>query len=118
AMNLNRVLLICALGCSLCRAERAAIPTSAGKELFPVKEVTLTNGLRILTVEDHHCPIVAVQVWYHVGSVNEPEGRRGFAHLFEHMMFRGTERLGPTDHMDLIKSVGGNCNAYTAFDKT
>jgi zinc protease len=86
--------------------------------LFPVTEVTLTNGLRILIHEDHACPITAVQVWYHVGSVDEPAERQGFAHFFEHMMFRGTDRLGPTDHMDLIKSVGGDCNAFTSFDQT
>src|SRR5215471_9749829 len=88
------------------------------KELFPVTQTTLTNGLRILTLEDHNCPIVSVQLWYHVGSADEPPGRHGFAHLFEHMMFRGTDRLGPTDHFDLIHSVGGDCNAYTAFDET
>jgi len=90
----------------------------SGAVLFPVEDFRLTNGLRVLALEDHHCPIVAVQVWYQVGSVDEPEGRRGFAHLFEHMMFRGTDRLGPTDHMDLIRRVGGNCNAYTSFDET
>jgi zinc protease len=86
--------------------------------LFPAIEFTLTNGLRVLVVEDHHAPIVAVQVWYGVGSVDEPAGRAGFAHLFEHMMFRGTDRLGPTDHMDLVRSVGGEGNAYTSFDET
>jgi zinc protease len=86
--------------------------------LFPVSSVTLSNGLQVLTLEDHNSPLVAVQLWYHVGSVNEPAGRHGFAHLFEHMMFRGTDRLGPTDHMDLIKSVGGTCNAFTDFDET
>lgn len=86
--------------------------------LFPVVGLKLTNGLRVLTLEDHNSPIVAVQVWYHVGSVNEPDNRQGFAHLFEHMMFRGTDRLGPTDHTDLIKSVGGECNAFTSFDET
>ncbi len=87
-------------------------------KLFPVVETRLTNGLRILTLEDHHCPIVAVQVWYHVGSADEPELKQGFAHLFEHLMFRGTDRLGPTDHFDLIQSVGGHCNAHTEFDTT
>ena len=86
--------------------------------LFPVTEFTLTNGLQVLTLEDHSSPLVAVQVWYHVGSADEPRGRHGFAHLFEHMMFRGTDRLGPTDHFDLLHSIGGECNAYTAFDET
>lgn len=89
-----------------------------GTALFPVTEFTLTNGLQVLTLEDHSSPLVAVQVWYHVGSADEPRGRHGFAHLFEHMMFRGTDRLGPTDHFDLLHSIGGECNAYTAFDET
>jgi zinc protease len=90
----------------------------SARKLFPVSEFTLANGLRVFLLEDHNCPIVSVQVWYHVGSANEPAGKQGFAHLFEHMMFRGTDRLGPTDHADLIKSVGGNCNAFTDFDET
>src|SRR5713226_687023 len=80
--------------------------------LFPVTETTLTNGLRVLVLEEHSSPLVAVQVWYHVGSVDETAGRHGFAHLFEHLMFRGTDQLGPTDHFDLLHSVGGDCNAF------
>ena len=59
-----------------------------------------------------------MQVWYHVGSKNENPQRQGFAHMFEHMMFRGTDRLGPKAHMDLLRQVGGDCNAYTSFDQT
>src|SRR5437899_6160107 len=82
---------ILGFGISICRYCAAdPIPESrAPDKLFPVVETTLTNGLRILTLENHNCPIVAVQVWYHVGGADEPAGRRGFAHLFEHMMFRG-----------------------------
>ncbi|MBI2824314.1 MAG: insulinase family protein [Planctomycetia bacterium] len=87
-------------------------------KLFDYREITLDNGLRLITLEDFSCPIVNVQVWYHVGSKDENPERQGFAHMFEHMMFRGTERLGPTDHMDLIRQAGGECNAYTAFDQT
>jgi zinc protease len=97
---------------------RSAIPSAPGATLFPVTEITLSNGLQILTLEDHSSPLVAVQIWYHVGSADEPAGRQGFAHLFEHMMFRGTDHLGPTDHFDLLHSIGGDCNAYTAFDET
>jgi len=95
-----------------------ALAATAASTLFPVTEIRVTNGLQILTLEDHSSPLVAVQVWYHVGSADEPVGKHGFAHLFEHMMFRGTDRLGPTDHFDLLHSVGGDCNAYTAFDET
>jgi zinc protease len=96
-------------------AEKA--PASEGK-LFDYREITLDNGLKVITLEDFSCPIVNVQVWYHVGSKDENPERQGFAHMFEHMMFRGTERLGPTDHMDLVRQAGGDCNAYTSFDQT
>ncbi len=91
---------------------------STDSVLFPISQTTLSNGLQVFTVEERNSPLVAVQVWYHVGSADEPSGRHGFAHLFEHMMFRGTDRLGPTDHFDLIHSVGGSCNAFTSFDET
>ncbi len=82
------------------------------------RETVLDNGLRVITLEDFSCPIVAVNLWYHVGSKNENPERQGFAHMFEHMMFRGTDRLGPTSHFDYIRQIGGNCNAYTSFDQT
>jgi zinc protease len=88
------------------------------RPLFDYRDITLDNGLRVITLEDFSCPIVAVQLWYHVGSKDEDPERQGFAHMFEHMMFRGTDRLGPTDHFDCIRRVGGDCNAYTAFDNT
>lgn len=89
-----------------------------GDKRLDYKSVELDNGLRVVTLEDFSCPIVSVQVWYHVGSKNESAERQGFAHMFEHMMFRGTELLGPTDHFDLVRRVGGSCNAYTSFDRT
>lgn len=86
--------------------------------LFDYREIVLGNGLKVVTLEDFSCPIVAVQLWYHVGSKNEQPDRQGFAHMFEHMMFRGTDRLGPTDHFDLIRRTGGASNGYTSFDRT
>jgi zinc protease len=91
---------------------------AAGVERFAYRQTTLDNGLTVVTLEDFSCPIVAVQVWYHVGSKDESPIRQGFAHMFEHMMFRGTDRLGPTGHFDLIRRVGGSCNAYTSTDET
>lgn len=85
---------------------------------FDYREVVLDNGLRVISLEDFSCPIVAVHLWYHVGSKDEDPQRQGFAHMFEHMMFRGTDRLGSTDHFDLIRKTGGTCNAYTTFDQT
>ncbi|MFH1707885.1 MAG: pitrilysin family protein [Planctomycetota bacterium] len=94
----------------------AAAPAAA--PLFDYRETVLDNGLRVITLEDHSAPIVAVQVWYHVGSKNDAPERTGFAHLFEHMMFRGTDTLGPTDHFNLIHNCGGYNNAGTSFDFT
>ncbi len=82
------------------------------------QETVLGNGLKIITLEDFSCPIITVDLWYHVGSKDENPERQGFAHMFEHMMFRGTDRLGPTDHFDHIRRVGGTCNGYTSFDQT
>jgi zinc protease len=91
---------------------------TAGAQEYEFKDITLDNGLRVVTMEDFSTPIVAVQVWYHVGSKNEDPNRQGFAHMFEHMMFRGTDRLGPKDHFEYIRRVGGNANAFTSFDYT
>src|SRR5215510_11660455 len=79
---------------------------------------TLANGLRVLTVEDHSSPTVAIQVWYHVGSKDDPNQRSGFAHLFEHIMFKSTKNM-KSEMMDrLTEDVGGFNNAYTADDVT
>jgi zinc protease len=79
---------------------------------------TLPNGLEIYSVEDHSSPTVAVQVWYHVGSKDDPDKRSGFAHLFEHMMFKGNDHLTADAFDDLTENIGGENNAYTAEDVT
>ena len=79
---------------------------------------TLPNGLRVVLSEDHSTPIVHVSVWYHVGSKNERAGRTGFAHLFEHMMFKGSKNVEPDSHTSIVSSVGGRSNAYTTEDTT
>jgi zinc protease len=79
---------------------------------------TLPNGLRVILSEDHSTPIVHVAVWYHVGSKNERAGRTGFAHLFEHMMFKGSKNVEPDAHTSIVSSVGGRSNAYTTEDVT
>jgi zinc protease len=79
---------------------------------------TLPNGLTVVLSEDHSTPIVNVQVWYHVGSKDEPRGRTGFAHLFEHMMFKGSKNVEPEQHTSMISAVGGQANAYTTEDVT
>ncbi len=82
------------------------------------QESRLDNGLRILTLEDHRSPLVSVQVWFHVGSKDEDPQRQGFAHMFEHMMFRGTDRIGPQDHFRYLNRYGARVNGYTSFDET
>ncbi len=77
----------------------------------------LANGLTVLTLEDHTTPVVSFQIWVKAGSVDE-QGYTGLAHLFEHMMFRGSERLGPEQHAKLVQSRGGQLNAYTTRDQT
>jgi zinc protease len=79
---------------------------------------TLPNGLTLILSEDHSTPIVHLQLWYHVGSKNERKGRTGFAHLFEHMMFKGSKNVSPEEHTSVIASVGGQSNAYTTDDET
>jgi zinc protease len=82
------------------------------------KERTLANGMRVLSAVDKSSPTVAIQVWYKVGSKDDPEGRSGFAHLFEHMMFKSTKNM-KSEMMDrLTEDVGGQNNAYTADDVT
>jgi zinc protease len=82
------------------------------------RERTLTNGMRVLSAVDNSSPTVAIQVWYHVGSKDDPEGRSGFAHLFEHIMFKATGNM-KSEMMDrLTEDVGGFNNAFTNPDVT
>src|ERR1700741_962271 len=82
------------------------------------KETTLKNGLRVITVEDHSAPVIALSITYNVGSRNERQGRTGFAHLFEHMMFKGSENVGSGEHFLLIFNNGGNMNGTTNSERT
>ena len=80
---------------------------------------TLSNGLKVITHEDHRLPLVAVDLWYHVGPLNERPGRTGFAHLFEHMMFEGSEHVGEKAHIKYVQGAGAtDVNGTTAFDRT
>lgn len=85
---------------------------------IPIVEHKLANGLRVILSEDHATPIVAVNLWYHVGSANEREGRTGFAHLFEHMLFQGSEHVGANEHFELVQRAGGTLNGSTWLDRT
>jgi len=83
-----------------------------------IKTHSLANGLHVVLAEDRSRPVANLQVWYHVGSKDEKTGRTGFAHLFEHLMFRGSKNVGPEEHMRLVREAGGQVNAYTSFDQT
>ena len=79
---------------------------------------TLGNGLKIVTLEDHRAPVVAIQVYYHVGSKDEAVGKAGFAHLFEHLMFKGSAHVRAEEHARIVERLGGENNADTSFDRT
>jgi len=81
-------------------------------------EYDLPNGMHVILHEDHSTPIVAVSVLYHVGSKNEKEGRSGFAHFFEHLMFEGSPNIERGEYMNIVQSNGGALNANTSFDRT
>ena len=85
---------------------------------IPHEKYTLQNGLTVILHEDHTTPIVAVNIWYHVGSKNERRGRTGFAHLFEHMMFQGSKNHD-TDYFKAIEAIGAtDLNGTTNNDRT
>ena len=96
----------------------AAQSTSKLPEL-KYETYTLPNGLKVITHEDHRLPLVAVDLWYHVGPLNERPGRTGFAHLFEHMMFEGSEHVGEKAHFKYVEAAGAtDVNGTTSFDRT
>jgi len=85
---------------------------------IPIETFHLDNGLFVTLSEDHTAPIVAVNLWYHVGSANERIGRTGFAHLFEHMLFQGSAHVGSNEHFELIQRAGGTLNGSTWLERT
>jgi predicted Zn-dependent peptidase len=85
---------------------------------IPVEHYHLANGLHVVLSEDHTAPIVAVNLWYHVGSANERPDRTGFAHLFEHMLFQGSANVGANEHFELVQRAGGTLNGSTWLDRT
>src|SRR5947209_4375833 len=96
------------------------LATTASAAIAPIdyRHRTLRNGLQVYSIEDHATPTVAIQVWYHVGSKDDPPGRSGFAHLFEHLMFKSTAHM-KAEMMDrLTEDVGGENNASTGDDVT
>jgi len=121
-MRLSKLLTIglcvCAVVGVLALATIVPLDAAVRPPKLQYQTTVLSNGLRVILSEDHSTPIVHLAVWYHVGSKNERAGRTGFAHLFEHMMFKGSKNVEPESHTSIIASVGGRSNAYTTEDET
>jgi len=118
------VVVLAAIALGPAASGQAPVPAPVPADLItrPPKlaytERTLANGLRVVLHEDHSTPIVHVELWYHVGSKDERPGRTGFAHLFEHMMFKGSKNVEPDQHPSWLTSIGGQANATTNEDAT
>jgi zinc protease len=102
-------------GCAVMWGMTAGALTTLG---YPIVEHTLDNGLRVISSPDHIAPSVAVNIWYDVGSRDEEQGRTGFAHLFEHVMFQGSAHVASGQHIALLQAAGAVVNATTWFDRT
>src|ERR1700735_5390097 len=107
--------LIAILGASVA-AQQKPMDVMPPKLVYTVH--TLPNGLQVLFLEDHAIPVINLQVWYHVGSKDEQPGHTGFAHLFEHLMFKGSAHVPAEEHSRIIEAVGGFDNAETTDDST
>ena len=121
--NFRTAAAVLAAALTLTVAAAAAPPAKhAAQSKLPelkFEKFTLPNGLTVITHEDHRLPLVAVDLWYHVGPLNEPAGRTGFAHLFEHMMFEGSEHVGEKAHIKFVQGAGAtDVNGTTDFDRT
>src|SRR5213078_1277342 len=117
-MGIRRRFVLSLIGCVLIAASVVSVTAQTKLPRIEFRERTLTNGLRVLSVLDKSSPSVAIQVWYHVGSKDDPPHRSGFAHLFEHIMFKSTKNM-KSEMMDrLTEDVGGFNNAFTADDVT
>src|SRR5438552_707143 len=116
--RLFRAFLFVVLACGAGFAAWTPLQAAVRPPKLQYSITTLPNGLRVILSEDHSTPIVHVSLWYHVGSKNERPGRTGFAHFFEHMMFKGSKNVQPESHTSIIASIGGRSNAYTQEDAT
>ena len=114
--------IACLAGLGLLALTASPAPAAEALKVTPpkleIKEHQLPNGLRVLLHEDHSVPAVNLQIWYHVGSKDERQGRSGFAHLFEHIMFKGSANVAAEEHKNFLSAIGGRYNAGTDFDST
>ena len=115
---MKKMLMLASVAAILMPAASFAQSAPQAPALIPYEQFTLPNGLRVVVHEDHSTPKVAVAVWYHVGSMNEPEGKSGFAHLFEHLMFNGSEHRDD-EYMPPLQEIGASAvNGATSYDQT
>src|SRR6478672_13532393 len=102
-----------------CSRTSTPAPSATQTPKIPFEKYTLPNGLDVIVSEDHRLPMVAVNLWYHVGPANEEPGRTGFAHLFEHMMFQGSKHVPANAHIGMLEAAGASdLNGTTDFDRT
>ena len=94
-----------------------ALPAAALAD-EPVTTFTLDNGLNVVVIEDHRAPVVVQMIWYRVGAADEPAGHSGIAHFLEHLMFKGTDKVGPNQFSGIVEAQGGDDNALTSWDYT
>jgi zinc protease len=109
---------LCCVGLAAAAPAALAVAVRVTPPTLDVRSHELANGLQVLMLEDHTVPVTSVQLWYHVGAKNEKPGRTGFAHLFEHLMFKGSAHVAPEEHSHFIESIGGSDNATTDWDRT
>ena len=116
---MQRLLTAAALAISLLPSLQSSHASAETPPSIPYEKYRLANGLEVILSQDRTLPLVAVDIWYHVGAANEEPGRTGFAHLFEHMMFTGSKHLARGVSEKLLEGVGGtDSNATTSFDRT
>ena len=90
----------------------------AGAVVFNPESFTLANGMQVVVIANHRSPIVVHMVWYKVGAADDPPGKSGIAHFFEHLMFKGTKTVKPGEFSKIVARNGGTDNAFTAQDYT
>jgi zinc protease len=116
-IRFNHLLMLAVMGAAACG--RGTPPAATDLPAIPFEKYTLANGLEVILSEDHRLPLVAVDVWYHAGPANQPHGRTGFAHLFEHMMFQGSKHVPGDSHFRLLDAAGATTvNGTTNLDRT
>src|SRR6185369_15941483 len=119
SLALSFALLVSSAGLAQSKtAKTPAQPAATAAFQVPVEYYKLPNGLRVMLSPDHTAPTIAIGVYYRIGFRIEPKDRTGFAHLFEHMMFQGSQNLGKMEFIKLVQQNGGILNGSTRFDFT